>query len=121
MEEIEYKITTVEQKEPYIITCKCDRCNKIIFKVYGKQFYPRNRFSVYPIEVSWYEVRTGHNDWGNDSCESIANKTICPSCLVNEYSDYVDRTSGGANTHYIEIEHNYGRSLPLEGTEECSK
>lgn len=114
MREIEYKITTVEQKEPYIITCKCDRCNKVISKVYGERFTPRNMFKAYPIKAVWYSVRTGHNDWGNDSCDSIENKTICPICLVNEYSDYVDRASKGMNTEYIDIEHNYCRSLPLD-------
>lgn len=116
MKDIEYKVTMVEQKVPYIITCRCDRCNKTIYKKHGETV-KQDTLREYTHRASWYEVMTGHNDWGNDSCDSIEHKDICPKCLVNEYSDYVDSASGGYNTKYIRIEHKNTNSLPIEEAE----
>lgn len=49
-----------------------------------------------------YEVTTGHNDWGNDSYESIAHKDICSDeCLKVEFSKYLNSTY---KTKFIEIQ-----------------
>ena len=105
----------VEQKTEYINTCKCDRCGKIIYKHYGKEFELLKRNVRKTSErVSYYLVTTGHHDWGNDSVDSINLKDICPSCLVNEYSDYVDRASKGFNSEYIKIEHENTYSLDID-------
>lgn len=112
MERTEYKIKMVEQKTPYIIRTYCDRCKKLILKKMGSAFLEDYK-GHYNEAVSYYEVTTGHNDWGNDSVDSIDTKTICRSCLTEEYADYVERASDGSNTEYIEIHHEYGWSMPL--------
>lgn len=123
MEKIEYKITTIEQKTPYIIRTYCDRCGKLIFKHFkqmGDSF--RNEYKKIPYAdrlcVGYYEVRTGHNDWGNDSIDSVEHKIICRNCLTKEYADYVERASEGINTEYIEMEHENTYSLPFDESEE---
>lgn len=117
MIETKYKTAMVKQKTEYIRTCKCDRCGKVIFKHYGDEFEELAKNIRRDTRVSYYHVTTGHNDWGNDSGDSIDHKDICPSCLVNEYSDYVDIASKGINSEYIEIEHKNTYSLDIEGEE----
>ena len=114
MIETKYKTAMVKQKTKYIITCKCDKCGKVIFKHYGDEFVELAKNVGINKRVSFYQVTTGHNDWGNDSVDSITHMEICPSCLVNEYSDYVDRSSKGINSEYIEIEHKNTYSLDIE-------
>lgn len=104
MEETEYKVAMVEQRTPYIKTTKCDRCGKVVNKVHCGQFVKPCKYK----RTSYYHVVTGHNDWGNDSVDSLESKDICPSCLIDEYSDYVDRSSGCNNTEYIRIKHERG-------------
>lgn len=115
MKKTEYKIATIEQKTPYIIRTYCDRCGKLILKQMGNSFINECKISYAERQsVSYYEVCTGHNDWGNDSVDSIKNKVICRSCLTEEYADYVERASKDVNTEYIEIQHKCGWSMPLD-------
>lgn len=117
MIETKYKTAMVEQKTEYIITCKCDRCGKVIFKHYGDEFKELANRVGRDTRVSYYHVTSGHNDWGNDSVDSIVYADVCPSCLVDEYSDYVDRSSKGINSEYINIEHlnTYSLDIDVEG------
>ena len=110
----EYKTAMVKEKTAYIITRKCDKCKKIISKNYGDKFNelypPWNKMK----QASFYEVTTGHHDWGNDSCDSIWHYDICPDCIDEIYKKYIERSEFGVNTEYIEIRHKDERSLPLE-------
>ena len=63
---------------------RCDSCNK---KIKGKYF----------------EITTGHNDWGNDSIDSIEHKDICDDC-VNKYCDNYLKENQRSNTAYIDVE-----------------
>lgn len=115
MRKITYKTTMVEQKEPYIIYEFCERCGKLIQKFMGDHFREEYTPPAYgKEEVHWYEVTTGHHDWGNDSCESIDTKIVCPRCITEEYSDYIDRSCNHGNTEYMDIQHGYGWSMPLD-------
>ena len=56
---------------------------------------------------NWFRITTGHNDWGNDSCESIVNYDACSSrCAIDFAEEYI-REAGEHkfNTKHIEIEH----------------
>ena len=77
-----------EEKLEYI---RCDKCKKKIEK------------GVY------YEVKTGHNEWGAESVESIEYKQICTDCIKNFTMDYIEenKTRG---SDYIEIEKERFRS-----------
>ena len=84
----------VVRKECKVTGVKCDICGKII---------PAEAY--YTLEKSkYFEVTTGHHDWGNDSHESIEHKDICPECIdafVSKYLKYAD------GTDYIEIKTEY--------------
>lgn len=113
--EFEYKEKQVTQKEVYIETLRCDRCKKVIYKKYGDSFNDSKSFlPAYRKPVSYYLVTTGHNDWGNDSCESIYTKAVCPKCLTEEYSKYVNEVNDTDiwNTMYMNIEHKADYTIP---------
>lgn len=79
----EYKITGV----------KCDICERII-----PGYMYRDDKAIY------FRVTTGHNDWGNDSCESIEHFDICPECAKKFVTEYLENC---CDTKYIEIETEY--------------
>ena len=117
--EYEYKEKQVTQKEVYIETLRCDRCKKVIYKKYGDKFddsesLSPKQFLEYKKPVSYYVVTTGHNDWGNDSCESVDRKVVCPKCLTEEYSEYVNNINNANiwNTMYMNIEHEANYTIP---------
>lgn len=81
-------VTSTAYKVTKIVTgVECDVCDKIIRVNDSKRRY--------------FEVTTGHHDWGNDSCESIKTRDICPDCIDKYVSEYLRDCS---DTGYIEIE-----------------
>ncbi|MBU3186520.1 hypothetical protein [Clostridium estertheticum] len=55
-----------------------------------------------PTDSYYYEVITGHNDWGHDSVDSIEKFDICSDeCLKKKFNEYLEESS---KTKYIEIE-----------------
>lgn len=80
----------VEVKEVYRVIktvnhVECDVCKKHV----GKRYF---------------NVVTGHHDWGNDSHESIQYRDICGTCLSKFVSDYFSKATG---TEYMDIETAY--------------
>ena len=71
---------------------KCDVCGKII---------PVDK----PSKSMYFEVSSGHNDWGNDSCESRETQDICPNCITKFTTEYLRDADG--TSRYIEIETRY--------------
>lgn len=55
--------------------------------------------------VSYYEVMTGHNDWGNDSCDSYENSDICTDCIGKYFEQYIKSSKRGRNTAFINVDH----------------
>lgn len=55
--------------------------------------------------ASYYHIRTGHYDWGNDSCESVESRdACCDECLSRFTQDWLkDEDVISSNTAYIEI------------------
>ena len=52
-----------------------------------------------------FKVMTGHNDWGNDSIDSIKHKDICSKeCLAEVFMNYIEEDIDGSRTAYIEVE-----------------
>ena len=56
------------------------------------------------LESQYFEVITGHNDWGNDSCESRQHFDICPACIGDFITKYAKEARG---SEYIEVETTY--------------
>jgi len=74
----------------------CDKCGKTIGMEQCGQAGKR-----------YYEVITGHNNWGNSSHESIKNLDFCSyECLTEHQNDYFSNTSGSA---YYEIKLDYAK------------
>ena len=100
----------VEQEVSISEICKCDVCKK---KIYEKRLSEPG-FSTYGNRVEWFDITTGHCDWGNDSVDSIKEWHACsPECVNSFMKDYYDHSYGkcGCNTHYINIEHRYGSTI----------
>lgn len=98
---------TVEQEIVVSVTCTCDVCKK---KIYEKRYNDQRILSGKYERTQFYKVSTGHNDWGNDSVDSIENYTICsPECLDSIMKEYYYRSfeSGFTNTEWINIDHDY--------------
>ena len=74
----------------------CDKC--------GKEIICKDR----PGHLDWnlqryFSVTTGHNDWGNDSCESVEHFEICPNCISTFVADYFE-SNKDSGTAYAMIE-----------------
>lgn len=66
------------------------------------------------ITGHFWHVTTGHNDWGNDSRESIENMDVCSvECLDKIFDNYCKESDSPYTTRYIEIEHE--RSAGVKG------
>lgn len=58
------------------------------------------------ITGHFWEITTGHYDWGNDSVDSVENKDCCSiECLGEEFGHYLTRSNGVLNSEYISVEH----------------
>lgn len=67
--------------------CLCDVCKK-------------------EINNNYWEVVTGHNDWGRDSVDSIENYEVCSTeCLDELFREYKERSNKRYNTEYFEVSH----------------
>lgn len=82
-----------------VVGIECDICKQIIVP----SGYIKDR-------CRYFRVSTGHNDWGNDSCESVQDLDICPNCIANFLTEYTRNIKGteylGLETEYI-TEHEY--------------
>ena len=83
-------VEEIVQRKRMITGVKCDICGKIVPIKKGND--------------SRYFRVTGHNDWGNDSCESVEGKDICPECIADFTSKYLQNVQG---SDYINIDTNY--------------
>ena len=83
MEKYEKREITISKK--VLIERVCDRCKEKISNL-----------------DSYYNVTTGHYDWGRDSIDSIERLHICScKCLELEMKDYLGNSD---DTCYINIE-----------------
>ena len=58
------------------------------------------------IKEDYWEIRTQHFDWGNDSVDSIEDfDACCPACVQKAFDTYIKDSSDGINTCRIEVEH----------------
>lgn len=89
LSEVTEKVVKIARR---VTGIKCDICGKIV---------PVNN----GIESVYFEVATGHNDWGNDSCESRKSQDICPDCINKFTTEYLQDAAG--TSRYIEITTRY--------------
>ena len=114
MVKTDYEEKTITKKIAVCETTICDGCQKILCRQYGEEYKPNDTpWRDYTQNVEFFRITTGHNDWGNDSCESIEHHTYCRECLAKPINAYLARTKVGKDTEYIEVEHKCYRSLPF--------
>lgn len=108
---------TITQNVIVSKTCVCDVCKKLIFE---RRFDPQYA-GKHKVPVQWYRVTTGHNDWGNDSVDSVETMHVCsPECLNQVLHEFYDRSfhsntfPGINNSEYVEIEHEWGHTLEAQ-------
>lgn len=90
-------------------TCLCDVCKKIIYK---RSFKPGDIKSTKTF--AFWRITTGHNDWGNDSPDSVETYDVCSTdCIRKKMEEYIDITCDGVNSQYINIEHVCGLMIPV--------
>ena len=77
---------------------KCDVCGRVI-----KAPSEQDQYNWLDDKYKFYVVTTGHNDWGNDSFESVRQYDICPECITKFVSDYL-ADKKGYRSAYIDIE-----------------
>lgn len=81
----------------------CDKCGKVLEYRYNHKELVN--ISKEHMKVEYYEVTTGHHDWGNDSIDSVEYHDYCPTCVLQAIDEYYETTNGEINTNYIEINH----------------
>lgn len=81
----------------------CDKCGKILEYCYNHEELVNT--SKERMKVEYYEVTTGHHDWGNDSIDSVEHHDYCPTCVLQAIDEYYEKTNEKNNTNYIEINH----------------
>lgn len=58
------------------------------------------------IKGHYWSCQTCHNDWGNDSIESVEDKDVCsPECLQKVFNEYLNVSNNSFNSQQIEVEH----------------
>lgn len=94
------KEVTVTEKRVIGKQIYCDTCEKLIFDTQDIDTYNnpcRHR-------TQYWEVTTGHYDWGNDSCDSVETQQYCSKeCLTKAFKKYLKRTEDKISTEYFEI------------------
>lgn len=85
-----------EGKESFIKTVACyhtegtcDVCGKLLW---DHTYRPKIK-GIKDQDVMYYEVSMSHNDWGNDSVESIETYDVCPDCLTTICQKYLENPS----------------------------
>lgn len=54
----------------------------------------------------YFDITTGHRDWGNDSCDSVTyTEACCTECLLKLFTNWLnDEFFTHSNTAYIHID-----------------
>lgn len=105
-----YKQITHTVTSDLMYAKNCDVCGKDIPPT--KRSYPR--YEQFP----YFEIRTSHNDWGNDSVDSIEYIDACsPECAMKFAKEYLEKDFTKNHSKEITIRHYNVWFLP-EGIEE---
>ena len=101
----EYSTVQVTERRHITDICTCCICNKLIYKrtMVDSEELPKNN-----LMTDYWQVTTGHNDWGNDSVDSISTYEICSEdCLKTLMIKYIEGCTKRSrrNSWYMDINH----------------
>lgn len=101
IDEIKEVREVTETKETVIgEVMKCDVCGKIIYDS------RKDDGILMHNNQHWWSLTTGHNDWGNDSIDSVEQYDICsPECLKVKFDEYCKDSNREINSMYFEVSH----------------
>lgn len=96
--EIQKQKEVIEYKN-VIVGYKCDCCGKEI------------KTDSFPDE--WHMFKSGHNEWGNDSFESIKYYEVCsPECYSKKFIEVIENEMEGVNDGEVDgMEIQFARNL----------
>ena len=89
------KLETIERKT--IIDKLCEKCKKSM-RVEVNSFLG---LGVHTHKAEYFDIKTSHKDWGNDSIDSVERCHLCGSCAYEFIEEYVKSMRDG---YEIEIE-----------------
>ena len=72
---------------------RCDKCNKKILP--SKNREKKNNY---------IHIQTWHNDWGNDSIDSLKRNDYCKDCAKQVVAEYISTSNG---TEELELKNKY--------------
>lgn len=97
IKEITRKVKEVVTNVKIMDDIYCDICKKRIGTITA------NNNKKY-LEQHYFHACTGHNDWGNDSVDSIETYEICSEiCLCDFFDNHYLKACKSSNTQYLEI------------------
>lgn len=102
-EKIKRKITVIKEDVPFVKLTYCDECGRLIRQRVCTGFSNLRRID-HENRVEWYQVTTGHRDFGTDESDYRQETDICPDCIKHIFDKYLIR-SRGENTQLISIDH----------------
>lgn len=80
--------------------CRCDRCGRHLW--YHTK-YGRKKPGLGTAE--YYNVVTGHHDWGRDSVDSVETYDVCVGCAKKMFEEYIEDSFNKTNSLYFECQH----------------
>ena len=97
--------TNVEKKAVYqdvILSeeCRCDRCGRHLW-YHTKDGHKKPGLGT----AEYYNVVTGHNDWGRDSVDSVETYDVCVGCAKKMFEEYIEDSFNKTNSLYFECHH----------------
>lgn len=101
--EHETEVSCVTTTRNVTETLYCDNCKKLIYKKDLRKC--EGHTDINKFQVRYWELTTGHHDWGNDSCESTEYFAFCsPECAKAKFDEYLKDSDDGYNSMYFEME-----------------
>lgn len=95
------ELEVVTRKAYKLLGVKCEVCERLI-----EPPSKEDRYKWSEDQFKYYEVTTGHNDWGNDSADSVEHYDICPDCITGFVDRYLKHEASN-RSGYIEVEVNH--------------
>lgn len=81
--------------------CRCDRCGRHLW------YHTKDGHKKPGVKemAHYYNIVTGHHDWGNDSIDSVETYDVCVGCAKKMFEEYIEDSYNRTNSLYFECSH----------------